>query len=333
MSGLTLYRKYRKHKAIAWSDLKVLIESPTRFAQYKFEKDDKARHKSSGYSVGDLVDCLVYEPDELWKRFVLKPDDMVEPSSSPNKKKFYALMKTEEGTPSNWYKQSYAESGWKKLSDLQVKEKAATLQNELAPYSLVDNAKDRGLSVISDAELTLAKIMINSLKTDKLINRILFQRDKWDIAEDQFPIIGHLDVPDGTILAKCLLDSLRVSFKNKSIYVGDLKTTRRAIGEFNRDYFAFGYHAQLGFYGLMAMKYLIAKKIVKDPNDWKIYLINFVVQNVPYYESVIFEMTEETMDKAILRVHGAIKRYIHHRDKDEWKQIMEASSNRGMIPI
>jgi hypothetical protein len=335
-NSLIAYKKYRNHKAVSWSDLKVLLESPVRYVKYKIEGDTTARKVSTGFLIGDLVDCLVYNEDELWEQFVLQKDNVEKPKS-PNQEKFVALMIKKEGNAITWYKACYAESSWGKMSELELKEKATELVDKYSQWVLVERMKQKGLEVITEVELNIARGMVESLKKNKLINRLLFETGKWDVANDQFPIVGNLEMDGwgGSIFAKCLLDSIRVSFGSKTVYVIDLKTTRRSFGDFHYDYFQFKYHGQLVFYGMMAIKWLIAKGYIEESkvDEWKIRLISVVVQNVPYYEAFPYEMTEETMDKGIALVNKAATKYIYHDNTDEWTVPMEAKQNKGFIPI
>jgi len=311
---------YRDHSAISFSDLKLLYDSPARFHALKYgtaEELGLKRKESTGYKVGDIVDCLTLYPDDFDDHFIVKTEEMKEPSS-PNMIKFLSLY--DKDIPiAKAYEDSYSTRGLKKID---IENKGLALIKELMPYiNFRDSIGDRRL--VAEVDINIAKICVQVLKENPFAKGF-FWGDRWSERFTQKVIKGTVD----DILFKCMVDLILVDDNSKTVWVIDLKTIGRSMSIIRKQVRMFHYDEQLVFYLMMILRWISAKR--PELTDYTFRLVNTFVQTEPLYEVDIVEYSQEYISLATVKIDKLIERLTYHIETDKWDMSMERHKNRGI---
>jgi hypothetical protein len=314
---------YRNLEAISYSDMKILYDSPRRFygLKYGFGEEDipVERKESTGFKMGDLVDCLVMYPDDFDSHFIYAPKDLKEPSSK-QQEKFIELYDANNPI-ADCYAKSYTV---KNLKADAIEKKGLDLFAELKPYlKFRDSVKGR--RIVTTVDKKYADIIVSRLESESF-SHSFFWGSRWDERFVQLVIKGKIS----GILFKCMLDVVCIDHAKRTVWVVDLKTIGRKMSDIDKVIQWFQYDEQLMFYTMMLSRYLEAKHKNIHWEDYEYRLVNVFAQTEPLYEVESVEYDGDYKNYAAEKVDRLIDRLKYHRDNNFWEKSMEAHQRGGM---
>jgi len=300
--------------------------------------------ESKASKIGSLVDCLLLSPSEFDNKFCLS---CLEKEPTGLMMEFCnALIKhtfenTKEGKLNISFEEiaklAYVDSGFK-ISFEKVLEKFIG-QNPEIWYKEALDIKSKGLIVITLQDLQNAEKIIEELKTNEFIAPIINLKDK----EKGFEVYNQLPIDGYEVFGhkfKSLLDKVVVDHINKLIFVYDLKIVWNVEG-FYEDYFLYRRSYIQAYLYEKAIKFWREQNNLKD---YRVVLPKFIVgDSISYFKSLIYEMTNQEMEKAEKGFEYKGKKYKGvrelilelqwHQNNNIWEISMENYLNGGIVKI
>jgi hypothetical protein len=129
---------------------------------------------------------------------------------------------------------------------------------------------------------------------------------------------------------KSKLDIVLVNKEDKTIQPIDVKTTDNPR-KFKDIFERFRYNFQAAAYTLALKEWIIQNK---EYEGFKILPFTFIVEGVKYTGSpLIYEISEETMNKSFTEFDIACEKYLFHTSNNLWDYSMEDYHNYGTVKL
>lgn len=313
-----------KIRSISYSFLQKLDLGP-QYINIKEEEHDY-------FIVGNLVDCLLTQPDELYKKFCFFTEDDISPTV---KKIIDKLSRAKSGIGDEQILKVAKEmgygDGWKPETVLRkILEKGETY------YEFLKLCTDK--PIVTKAQEQQAKDVVQSLLNDPFTRNIIkpVKSRSIDLYTQLRVDWKYEDIP-----ATSRLDYLTVDHQAMTIQPDDLKTTSGTTNKFRSSFAEFGYGLQASFY-TEAVKYWKEKNGLKK---YKVLPFRFIVESTKTIGNpLIYECSPNDLycGKYGGRLKGGVYRkgfdqlvadyrwYIEH---DTWTHNKEYIENGGKMTI
>ena len=241
------------------------------------------------------------------------------------------------------YKATYTSA---KKSEEKIKEEALKLYSSMEKYikylAIKDNYKGvidhNALKYIKEAYKVIreheeASLLMFDDTNDLISNKDLFIKNEFRIYWEE----PSVQVKNKPLVIKSIIDRLIIDFKNKEIYLIDLKTTNR-LYEFNHKVKDNKYDRQLVLYW-KAVKYFFEKEYPElNFNDFKLETRLVAVQTPNVYmtlpvECRVVKVTEETLDECKPALQQTLEDIAWHFETDYWLRKKEHKVNKHNYDI
>lgn len=335
--------EYKAKKSLSQSMLKSMLKGVRAFKQ-KVPTGPAIRK-------GNMVDCLITEPDKFDERY--KSIHIPEVSSTKSREmveRYYEYGQSNNFEDKDFFNADNIIYFCQDIYKHYVKYKKTTLIDTLKANGsimflkyLID--KDDEIEYVDESEVELAKLIVQSLKMSKYTGFYVKAdheyEDYYDIY-NQEPIYfeySYISKSDKNyeLPSKALVDRIIVNHQDKTITPIDIKTTNTSTGVFTRKIQEFRYDIQAYWY-----TYAIDNqwKFDKDLDDYEVLDFLFVVENSGEYigRPLIYKLSEQDMkvaQKGIINgmpgAEDAIELYLWHSLNDIWNEDKIVIENKGII--
>lgn len=288
--------------------------------------DDQVEKKISvNMERGTLLHDWHEHPDEFVVSDMVKPEGVMGQWADA----VYALLAQSEGGFQNYN------------SDIVLLAKGSFYSNIKDPIKAKDNfdknGKDyveslfqaNGKIIVTSKTGTILKSQIAALQAHKKANHMLFgnvsstsERKKELEVYWQVDVEG-LDVP---LKFKAKLDDSIFDFKNKVVYLNDLKSTGKPVSLFKGSFISFRYYRQIAFYVNALFQYLL--QLGEDPNEWTIVPRMVAVDNTPQFNVHTFTIAEEWVTQGQEECKNLISRVAWQIKNNEWVYTPDEVENK-----
>jgi len=306
---------YFKVKALSFSSLKNLLESPALFLGMLNKKPS-----SEALTIGNLVDALLTERDRFDELFLLKkakePSGLMLPYVE-------ALLRNDGN-----FEKAYLESGYKQ-SEASIREKFEKEGKEW--YNEQLELKTSSKSLYTQEEYSRAIAVVSSLQNNKFIAQC------FEISNENEEIFKQLEIywKYKGIDLKSKLDVVKINRKNKKIILYDLKTTGYSVNSFYDSVIKYSYWLQMSMYGMAIYHYF--KDKIENIKEYDIEF-KWIVESTKYPGSpIIYNMSKEDADKGVNggKIDGKyvkgfiqlIEDYIWYTETNQWTHKREIIEN------
>lgn len=280
---------YKKDFKFSYSSLNKLLFSPTLF--YKdYILFDRELQTDKHLVEGKLVHCLVFEPENLTKKFNVVPGK----APSDNIRKVMKDMSLHTDAETLEFCEFQALASLKTLNlfqslktDEQRVKKVITEDNE--PYwKFLNNSN---VDVVDQDTLSKCTDKANVIKENKDVMSLFenkstdFDLDPVEIFAEQYLTCKLNDKPFGL---HGYIDFYKIDSEKKEVVICDLKTTAKGIAKFADTVDYYNYWLQASIY----IKLLI-ENLPEEKQDYNIIFKFAVIDN--YNQVYVFDVTDNTL--------------------------------------
>lgn len=297
--------------------------SPKKFLTFF---DDQVEKK---LSVHMERGTLLHDWHEHQDGFVIS--DMVKPEGVMGQwsEAVYNLLAQSEGGFRNYSKEIVLLAKGAFYSNIKDETKAfETFEKSGRDY--VDGLfKADGKVIVTSKTGTILKAQISSLQAHKKANYMLFsQVSSTSQRIKELEIYWEVDVEglDSKVKLKAKLDNIIIDFKNKVIYLNDLKSTGKPVALFKGSFVSFRYYRQIAFYANALFQYLL--QIEQNPLEWSIVPRMVAVDNTPQFNVHTFTLAQEWVELGQKECGELISRVAWHIKNNEWSYTADEVENK-----
>ncbi len=285
-------KEYRALPQDSSSSLKLFSEDRKKYYKKYIELKPVSEERNQAVIIGNLVDCLLLEPDEFDNKFhmstVVKVPTglMLEFVNSLYKQTIEYT--NEDGVLvkdfSDMCKDAYTEAGFKIKFDA-VLGKFVGSDAEIYYRELVE-VESKGLTVVTLQDVTNAENIVAELKsnfaTAEIVNRETC--DEWEVF-NQFKI-ENVEI-DGLPM-KAMIDKIIVNHKEKAIQIYDLKCTFSVENFFDEYYIKRKAYIQAFIYTQILGN---SKKYIFGKDGYKMLFPKFIVcDSINYMNPLVYTL-------------------------------------------
>lgn len=295
---------YNKKFHFSYSGLNKLLFSPRSFYSHYIlnQREDKMEQH---LIEGRLLHCLLLEEDKFDEQFVLSPNKLPGDSAKKVLDKIFTRA-CEDGTQDVTLslQEYYILSSLQDINlhqslktDAQRIEKIVTDEN----VSYYEFLRTKGNKIVIDNE-TLERVKIS-------VDEVKQNQKAWSLlgigtpdSNSEVALLADLD--DHTFGLKGIVDRIRVSHEEKTIYIIDLKTTGKLLQDFPETIEYYKYWLQAAIYVRLARKSM---------PELSSYTINFhfiVVDKIN--QCYAFEVSKVTLGKWLDQLDDVLKIAEYH---------------------
>jgi len=304
------------------SSLKIFLESPKKYYNY-YALNEKEEKSGKHFDEGTLVHCMVLQPEELKSKFI---NIGIKVPSDSTKDCINHIIKT---TPENELTsnlEQYSEKIINYLKEINLHQSLAS--DKKAPFLTGDEKRIN--KIVNEDTKEYFKILIES-KDKKIVDDNMWVKclEKTEAIlknSDAYYLLKETDDTDSLAYElemeekdsdlyyglKGILDVIKVSRTNKTIYVSDVKTTNSNLKEFIKSFDKYDYWLQAIIYKKLCNFFIRGKAL-----DYKI-VVNFIVVDCNN-DVYCFKVSDETLAEYEIKLINLINEQFHyHIDKKEF---------------
>jgi len=286
---------YSKEFQFSYSSLNKLLFSPTLFYR-DYILGEKEERTDKHLVEGKLIHCLLFEPQNLNKKFNVAPSKVPTDSvkkvlqvMKDNPFKPASLLSTEAPHLDLILKALESENLYQTLKeDSKRLEKIQTPENDVYWQFLNSSVLD----VIDPDTLARCQEQVDIIKSNKDV-MALFESNQTDFELD--PVKTYVEQPlmvqklnDYSFGLKGIVDFYKVDDQKKQVIICDLKTTSKTIMDFKETIDFYNYWLQMAIYGR-----LVYENLSEEEKDYDI-MCKFVVID-KYNQVYVFDVTDNTL--------------------------------------
>ena len=302
---------------MSYSGLNKLLFSPVLFHQHYIlkQRDDVV---DKPMVEGKLLHCLLLNPEDFDKEFVLMSSDM--PSDGPRKvlDKIYELMKQDgksefDGTFVTYILDVLKEQNlYQSLkTDEQRIDKMTSDKNiKYLDYKFQAEKK----TVVDQDMYDFAKNTVDIIKSNSSLMKLMgFDQDSLTTSVKQYNELDLvcLEFEDYFFGIRGIIDNLVIDHDAKVIRVNDLKKSSKSIGQFEESIEYYNYWMQAALYRLLINHIKETTFGVDYPVEFRFIVVD------PYMQVAPIRISEETMEDWTLKLNDQldIANY-HFKERD-----------------
>lgn len=303
---------YSKDFNFSYSSLNKLLFSPSLF--YKdYILEDREIKTDKHLVEGKLVHCLVFEPENLSKKFNIVPEKTPTDSTRKILHKMYKKdSKADLMTADDLILETLREENLhQKLNEDSARLKKIQSEEANIYWKFIANPN---VDVIDQDTLAKCTKYADIIKSNEAVSELLA------VTETDFeldPVQTHTekwlsaDLEDREFGLHGIVDFYKIDSETKTITICDLKTTGKTIADFGETVEFYNYWLQAAIY-----TYLVINNVDVSFKDFQI-LFKFVV--IDKYEQVyVFDVRDETLSSWGVRLFDNIARANYHYTKRDY---------------
>lgn len=282
---------YAKEFNFSYSSLNKLLFAPSLFYKEYILQDREIR-TDKHLVEGKLVHCLLFEPENLEKKFKITPGKP--PSDNVRK----VLKQLSEETDVETLKDIDDTIIIQVLKWQNLYQSLKTDEQRIAKIKMNDYETywkfilNKNVDVVDQDTLARCTDYVSILKANKEVAELL-QHDQTDfeLSKDEVFIEKYLscDLKQHKFGLHGYIDFFKVDHENKKVIICDLKTTSKTIVEFEDTVEYYNYYLQAAIY--MKLVYENLEQKVQDNYE---FLFKFVVID-KYNQVYVFDVLDNTM--------------------------------------
>ena len=325
---------YSKPFKFSYSSLNKLLYSPSLF--YKDYILNEREEKTEAYLIeGKVVHCLLFEPENLNKKFNVSPSKT--PTDSVRKviTKMVALCAesqleiTDITNDSEEFKKIILDALISENLYQSLKEDSARLakiqtEENKAYWEFINNSK---LDVIDNDTLVKCQEKVDIIKANESVMS-LFTKKQSDFDLD--PIQTYAEQPlecklkDLKFGLKGIIDFYQVDDDTKEVTICDLKTTGKTVTEFTETIDFYNYWLQAAIYCK-----LVYENLPEDKKEYQI-IFKFVVID-KYNQVYVFDVSELTLSNWAESFEQVIERANFHYTNNNYSLPFEFLTGKVIL--
>jgi len=297
---------------MSYSGLNKLLFSPVLFHQHYIlkQRDDVV---DKPMVEGKLLHCLLLNPEDFEKEFVLMSSDM--PSDGPRKvlDKIYEIMKADgksemDGTFMDHILDVLKEQNLYqslKTDDQRIDKMTTTKNIKYLDYKFQAEKK----TVVDQDMYDFAKNTVDIIKSNsKLMDIMGFNQDSLTTNIKQYNELDLvcLEFEDYSFGIRGIIDNLVVDHDAKVIRVNDLKKTSKSIGQFDESIDYYNYWMQAALYRLLVNHIKETTFGVDYPVEFRFIVVD------PYMQVAPIRISEDTQKYWALELEDKLEQANYH---------------------
>jgi len=298
---------YSKDFSFSYSSLNKLLFSPSLFYKDYILKDREV--KTDKHLVeGSLLHCLLFEPDNLTKKFKIVPGKT--PTDSVRKVMKDMTLYTDEVNLDKIEDYIILDS----LKHMNLYQSLKTDEQRIAKIRTEDNSpywsflNNSLVDVVDQETLEKCKQKVEILKSNDDVMSVL-EILKTDFELDPIQTFCEkkleTDLKNYEFGLKGIVDYYKIDSNEKTITICDLKTTGKTISEFGETVNFYNYWMQAAIYCQ-----LVINNVEEEFQDYQI-LFKFVV--IDKYDQVyVFDVLEDTLSDWALNLKETLDQANYH---------------------
>lgn len=294
---------YSKPFHFSYSGLNKLLYSPSLF--YRHYVLQQREEKLESYLIdGKVIHCLLLDNGSFDDQFILMPNTLPTDNTRKLVDRIYDQVKEGPGLLEN-----YTVEILEYLKEIKLHQSLKTDQQRLDKI-LTEDAKSyfeflkvKGNKDLLDSETMqrcneAVDVLRSNPKVCELLGLLTSEMDDVELFNEKMYYID-IDYPFGL---KGVIDNIKVDNQKKTIFVNDLKTTSKTIGDFKETIEFYNYWCQAAIYHRL-VHYNFHELLAQE--DWKI-VFNFIVID-KYQQVYCFEVTDTTMSTWQMNLEEKLK--------------------------
>jgi len=351
-------KQYRDLDIDSYSSIKVFIEDRKKYYKKFILKEPIKEESSDSLIFGNLVDCLLFTPEEYDNRFTLSTSQI--PTGQYGKFVEELMRVTIQSVDDNgvvtrgledMMEEAYKNVKFDRNGNIVdfKRDSFDTVKSKFLGSDLEVHYRQMresfGKQVIEKSMLENAQNVVNELKSNFVTKEVInIENSDKHTVYNQYPIVGQLE---GTVTgslpfpAKCLVDKLVIDHEQKSIHIFDLKTAWDNENEFEMNYFKYKYYIQAAVYFYLVVEW---KKKIKEIADYSVNYPKFIVAESSNYKNPLIYTTDgnhfqQGMRGFMIRnryhsgVLKAVREIMWHKENGIWNISKENYEKKGLVKI
>lgn len=297
---------------MSYSGLNKLLFSPVLFHQHYIlkQRDDVV---DKPMVEGKLLHCLLLNPEEFEKEFVLMSSDM--PSDGPRKvlDKIYEIMKANGKSEMDG---TFVEHILDVLKEQNLYQSLKTDDQRIDKMTTTKNIKyldykfQAEKKIVVDQDMyDFAKNTVDTIKSNSKIMDIMgFNQDSLTTNIKQYNELDLvcLEFEDYSFGIRGIIDNLVVDHDAKVIRVNDLKKTSKSIGQFDESIDYYNYWMQAALYRLLVNHIKETTFGVDYPVEFRFIVVD------PYMQVAPVRISEDTQKYWALELEDKLEQANYH---------------------
>lgn len=345
-------QEYRLINRDSYSSIKDFLDD--RILYYKkYVLKERIEEKISPAMVfGNLVDCLLLEPEKFDEKFYVAKSQTPPPQMKALSEALF--LRTLGDLDENGIQQSefdkllpmayndvkYDADG----NDVAFKRKGQTYETVKAEFVKGNGIEwykqlreSYGQTLVEVRQVTMAESVVQSLRSNEVTSNIIkLTNSKRFGVYNQEKILFNYDGED----LKCMVDKIVIDHQERRIYVYDLKTTWDVEDNFIKNFFARRYYIQAAVYDIAVKDWATDMGL----SSYEVLPMKFIVADSSNTKSpLIYECTPEVLKKAMEGFEYQSKEYIGlnqaleelrwHKESGKWTSSATNVQNKGRVII
>ena len=322
------YVKTLEDHKLSHSSLNLLDYSPSFYREHILNPKDE---DTTYFRKGSAVDCLLTEPREFDKRYVLCTVEAPGGMMGEFVKIYLHNINRDDIDEDTKRKAAYVASGFKIKYESVIKKFEVPEIQEYVKFTLENKDK----TLLSREEMSQTINMVNMLQRC-VITEEYFKADH-DLRETKNQV--EFEMPWKTksgkeYIIRGILDKVIIDHKNKTVQAVDLKTTGKPVYSFPNSYIKYAYYRQAAIY----------QRWVQGTWDYEVLPFKFVVaETACNNKPLVFEVSKEDLEigtnggfskstgKRMKGFAELIEEVEWHQRTGEWEIKKEVQDNGGIL--
>ncbi len=347
--------QYRAVNRDSYSSIKDFLEDRKKYyKKYVLGEDVKTR-ETSAMILGNLVDCLLLEPEKFDEKYCLAQCQSPKPQMKRLSEALFERTTQdldEEGTQLHsidylltlaYNDVKYDRDG----NDVAFKQKGNTEEKVKAEFLsgtgflwYKELRSSYGRTLVTPREVTMAENVVRELKTSEVTKDIIGTKDgdRYTVRNQEKILFNWSGVE-----LKCMVDKIIVDHEDNIVHVYDLKTTWDVEDNFMRNFFNQRYYIQALVYHIAVMEWIREQDWYK-PGRYKVLPMKFIVADSGNNMApLIYECDKDVLQKAMdgfdhnnreyIGLKQALEEIQWHKNTGKWNVSAENLQNKGVVKI
>jgi hypothetical protein len=332
------YVKTLEDHKLSHSSLNLLDYSPSFYREHILNPKDE---DTTYFRKGSAVDCLLTEPREFDKRYVLCTVESPGGMMGEFVKVYLHNINRDDIDEDTKRKAAYVASGFKIKYESVIKKFEVPEIQEYVKFTLENKDK----TLLSREEMTQTINMVNMLQKC-VITEEYFKADN-DLRETSNQL--EFEMPWKTKSGKeytirGMLDKVIINHKDKTIQAVDLKTTGKPVYSFPNSYIKYAYYRQAAIYQYYIKSLFRKYAWYHELKEYEVLPFKFIVaETACNNKPLVFEVSKEDLEIGMnggfskstgKRMKGfteLIEEVEWHQETGEWEIKKEVQDNGGIL--
>jgi hypothetical protein len=318
---------YNKDFKFSYSSLNKLLFSPSIFYKEYILRDRDL--KTDRHLIeGKLVHCLLFEPENVEKKFKVVPGKT--PSDNVRKVLHIIYEKDQVEKLDDLHDQVILET----LKEVNLYQSLKTDEQRIAKVKVADYAEywkfiaNRNVDVIDQDTLAKCKDYVEILKDNKEVSELFHTNaSDFELDDNEVHVEKYLTAPlqTKTFGLHGYLDYYKIDHKEKKVIIADLKTTSKTIADFEETIDFYNYNLQAAIY----YKLVYENLDLKTRDNYKI-IFKFVVID-KYKQVYVFDVSDDTIRGWAWMLNEALTVADYHYSEKDYSLPFNFATNKIVL--